>query len=89
MSPTAILSLQVWEKNMKYFFFFHLYFSEKAVICCRDGALCLMFRLGDERKSHVIDCKIRAWFLQHAVSTEGEILLHHQKKLKVSVDEGG
>ncbi|XP_073975828.1 ATP-sensitive inward rectifier potassium channel 12-like isoform X2 [Rhodnius prolixus] len=64
-------------------------FSEKAVICCRDGALCLMFRLGDERKSHVIDCKIRAWFLQHAVSTEGEILLHHQKKLKVSVDEGG
>ncbi|XP_073975824.1 ATP-sensitive inward rectifier potassium channel 11-like isoform X2 [Rhodnius prolixus] len=64
-------------------------FSEKAVICLRDGNLCLMFRLADERKSHVIDCKIHAWILQHRVSPEGEVLVNYQKKLNISVDDAG
>lgn len=31
-----------------------LMFSKHAVICQRDGQLCLLFRVGDMRKSHII-----------------------------------
>jgi potassium inwardly-rectifying channel subfamily J len=31
-----------------------LMFSKYAVICQRDGQLCLLFRVGDMRKSHII-----------------------------------
>ena len=35
-------------------------FSKNAVICQRDGEICLLFRLGDMRKSHIVGVTIRA-----------------------------
>lgn len=34
-------------------------FSKNAVICTRDGEMCLVFRLGDMRKSHIVGVTIR------------------------------
>jgi len=32
-----------------------LLFSKSAVICKRDDELCLLFRVGDMRKSHIVE----------------------------------
>ena len=40
-------------------------FSKNAVICKRDGELCLLFRLGDMRKSHIVGATIRAVMVQN------------------------
>jgi len=32
-----------------------LLFSKNAVICKRDDQLCLLFRVGDMRKSHIVE----------------------------------
>lgn len=47
-----------------------LLFSRNAVICHRDGLPCLMFRVGDMRKSHIIECHIRAQIIRKKVSVE-------------------
>ncbi|XP_060526647.1 ATP-sensitive inward rectifier potassium channel 12-like [Cylas formicarius] len=39
-------------------------FSKHAVICSRNGAFCLMFRVGDMRKSPLIETKVKAYFLK-------------------------
>ena len=49
-----------------------LMFSQKAVICQRDGEYCLVFRLGDMRKSHIISTSIRALIVKNRVTREGE-----------------
>uniref|UniRef100_UPI00359002EC G protein-activated inward rectifier potassium channel 1-like n=1 Tax=Myxine glutinosa TaxID=7769 RepID=UPI00359002EC len=36
-----------------------LLFSESAVVSCRDGQLCLMFRVGNLRSSHMVSAQIR------------------------------
>ncbi|KAG8317472.1 Inward rectifier potassium channel [Homalodisca vitripennis] len=41
-----------------------LLFSRHAVICQRDGELCLMFRVGDMRKSHIIEAHVRAQLIK-------------------------
>ncbi|EEB11019.1 inwardly rectifying K+ channel protein, putative [Pediculus humanus corporis] len=41
-----------------------LLFSRNAVICQRDGVLCLMFRVGDMRKSHIIEAHVRAQLIR-------------------------
>ncbi|XP_024220073.1 ATP-sensitive inward rectifier potassium channel 12 isoform X1 [Halyomorpha halys] len=64
-------------------------YSKKAVICMREGKLCFMFRLGDENKSYVSDCKIKAWLIQTKVTKEGEFLPNYVTKLKVSADDAG
>lgn len=64
-------------------------FSKKAVISSRNGQLCLMVRLGDERKSHVVGCELHAWIIQKKITTEGEILPNYLTKLDISVDDGG
>lgn len=45
-----------------------LLFSRNAVICHRDGLPCLMFRVGDMRKSHIIEAHIRAQIIRKKVS---------------------
>lgn len=45
-----------------------LLFSRNAVICQRDGILCLMFRVGDMRKSHIIEAHVRAQLIKKKVS---------------------
>ena len=60
-----------------------LLFSRNAVICQRDGQLCLLFRVGDMRKSHIIGASIRAQMIQMRVTAEGEQMPYYQHELKV------
>lgn len=46
-----------------------LLFSRNAVICHRDGVPCLMFRVGDMRKSHIIEAHVRAQIIRRKVSS--------------------
>nr|XP_012224303.1 PREDICTED: uncharacterized protein LOC105673332 isoform X3 [Linepithema humile] len=63
-----------------------LLFSRNAVICQRDGELCLMFRVGDMRKSHIIGANVRAQVIRSKTTKEGEILSQHQQELTVGTD---
>ncbi|XP_020300461.1 uncharacterized protein LOC109864053 isoform X2 [Pseudomyrmex gracilis] len=63
-----------------------LLFSRNAVICQRDGELCLMFRVGDMRKSHIIGANVRAQVIRTKTTKEGEILSQHQQELTVGTD---
>lgn len=62
-----------------------LLFSRSAVICHRDGVPCLMFRVGDMRKSHIIEAHVRSQLIRHKISKEGEILPFYQTELKVCI----
>ncbi|CAN8030995.1 unnamed protein product, partial [Ixodes persulcatus] len=44
-----------------------LLFSRNAVVCLRDGKLCLLFRVGDMRKSHIIGTNIAAQIIRRKV----------------------
>ncbi|XP_066259524.1 G protein-activated inward rectifier potassium channel 4-like isoform X2 [Euwallacea similis] len=63
-----------------------LQFSKNAVICQRDGQLCLMFRVGDMRKSHIIGASIRAQLIRAKKTKEGEVLNNFQTELTVNAD---
>ncbi|XP_025990999.1 uncharacterized protein LOC105193868 isoform X3 [Solenopsis invicta] len=63
-----------------------LLFSRNAVICQRDGELCLMFRVGDMRKSHIIGASVRAQMIRSKTTKEGEVLSQHQHELVVGTD---
>ncbi|XP_011641037.1 G protein-activated inward rectifier potassium channel 3 isoform X1 [Pogonomyrmex barbatus] len=63
-----------------------LLFSRNAVIYQRDGELCLMFRVGDMRKSHIIGASVRAQIIRSRTTKEGEILSQHQQELVVGTD---
>lgn len=60
-----------------------LLFSRHAVISHRDGIPCFMFRVGDMRKSHIIEAHVRAQLIRHKVTKEGESLPFFQTELKV------
>lgn len=63
-----------------------LLFSRNAVICQRNGQLCLMFRVGDMRKSHIIEAHVRAQMIKKKITREGEILPFYQQEMKVGGD---
>ncbi|XP_039754588.1 G protein-activated inward rectifier potassium channel 3 isoform X2 [Pararge aegeria] len=63
-----------------------LLFSTKAVICLRDGEFCLLFRVGDIRKSHILEAHIRAQIIRKKITREGELLPFYQQELKVGAD---
>lgn len=63
-----------------------LLFSKNAVICQRDGLLCLMFRVGDMRKSHIIGANVRAQLIRPRKTKEGEILNQFQTELSIIAD---
>lgn len=52
-----------------------LMFSKEATISLRDGALCLMFRIGDMRSSHLVESHVRAMVIRRRVTKEGEVRL--------------
>lgn len=58
-------------------------FSKRAVICQRDGRLCLIFRLVDHRQHHGIKTKVKAFIFREKVSLEGESLGQCQARLKL------
>ncbi|XP_053679637.1 G protein-activated inward rectifier potassium channel 3-like [Anopheles nili] len=65
-----------------------LLFSKNAVICHRDGVPCLLFRVGDMRKSHIIEAHVTAQIIRRKVTKEGEILPFYQQNMEVSCDGG-
>ncbi|XP_013169184.1 PREDICTED: G protein-activated inward rectifier potassium channel 3 isoform X2 [Papilio xuthus] len=63
-----------------------LLFSRNAVICLRDGEFCLLFRVGDIRKSHILEAHVRAQIIRKKMTREGEVLPFYQQELKVGAD---
>uniref|UniRef100_A0A667X8A4 ATP-sensitive inward rectifier potassium channel 14 n=1 Tax=Myripristis murdjan TaxID=586833 RepID=A0A667X8A4_9TELE len=65
-----------------------LMFSKNAVITLRDGKLCLMWRVGNLRKSHIVEAHVRAQLIRPYVTAEGEFIPLEQMDLNVGYDEG-
>ncbi|XP_046700433.1 ATP-sensitive inward rectifier potassium channel 12 [Silurus meridionalis] len=65
-----------------------LLFSQNAVIALRDGKLCLMWRVGNLRRSHIVEAHVRAQLIKPRVTEEGEFIPLEQTDLNVGYDEG-
>ncbi|KAG9343070.1 hypothetical protein JZ751_015288 [Albula glossodonta] len=65
-----------------------LLFSNNAVIALRDGKLCLMWRVGNLRKSHIVEAHVRAQLIKPYVTAEGEFIPLEQTDINVGYDEG-
>ncbi|KAM6905053.1 ATP-sensitive inward rectifier potassium channel 12 [Xenentodon cancila] len=65
-----------------------LMFSKNAVIAMRDGKLCLMWRVGNLRKSQLVEAHVRAQLIRSYVTAEGEFVPLEQMDLNVGYDEG-
>lgn len=65
-----------------------LLFSHHAVISVRDGKLCLMWRVGNLRKSHIVEAHVRAQLIKPYMTQEGEYLPLDQRDLNVGYDIG-
>ncbi|NXH46702.1 KCNJ5 protein, partial [Dicaeum eximium] len=65
-----------------------LIFSKNCVISLRDERLCLMFRVGDLRDSHMVDAKIRAKLIKSRHTAEGEFIPLEQSELNLGYDTG-
>jgi len=67
-----------------------LLFSKNAIVCKRDGQLCLLFRVGDMRKSHIVEAHVRAILIRKRVTQEGEVIPLYQYDLPLGdVENGG
>lgn len=64
-----------------------LMFSKNALISKRDGKLCLLIRLGDMRKSNLIDAHCRGILLKKRVSEEGEVMPLYQHELNFGLED--
>lgn len=64
-----------------------LLFSKNAVVCKRDGQMCLLFRVGDMRKSHIVEAHVRAIMIKKRVTHEGEVIPLYQYDLKLGDGE--
>ncbi|XP_062869646.1 G protein-activated inward rectifier potassium channel 2 [Trichomycterus rosablanca] len=65
-----------------------LVFSTNTVISMRDGRLCLMFRVGDLRNSHIVEASIRAKLIKSKQTKEGEFIPLNQTDMNVGYDTG-
>ncbi|XP_053288086.1 ATP-sensitive inward rectifier potassium channel 14 [Pleuronectes platessa] len=65
-----------------------LLFSETAVVALRDGKLCMMWRVGNLRKSHLVEAHVRAQLLKPRVTPEGEFLPLDNVDINVGFDTG-
>ncbi|XP_068119342.1 G protein-activated inward rectifier potassium channel 1-like [Hyperolius riggenbachi] len=65
-----------------------LMFSQNAVISQRDGKLCLMFRVGNLRNSHMVSAQIRCKLIKSRQTPEGEFLPLDQRELDVGFGTG-
>uniref|UniRef100_A0A3Q3WVN2 G protein-activated inward rectifier potassium channel 3 n=1 Tax=Mola mola TaxID=94237 RepID=A0A3Q3WVN2_MOLML len=66
-----------------------LIFSKHCVICERDEKLCVLFRIGDLRESHMVDAKIRAKLIKSRQTKEGEFIPLEQSEINLGYDTGG
>ncbi|XP_061814110.2 ATP-sensitive inward rectifier potassium channel 14 [Nerophis lumbriciformis] len=65
-----------------------LVFSKTAVVALRDGKLCMMWRVGNLRKSHLVEAHVRAQLLKSRVTPEGEFLPLDNLDINVGFDTG-
>ncbi|XP_051921920.1 ATP-sensitive inward rectifier potassium channel 14 [Hippocampus zosterae] len=65
-----------------------LVFSQTAVVALRDGKLCMMWRVGNLRKSHLVEAHVRAQLLKSRVTAEGEFLPLDNLDINVGFDTG-
>ncbi|XP_044540496.1 ATP-sensitive inward rectifier potassium channel 14 [Gracilinanus agilis] len=65
-----------------------LVFSENAVVALRDHRLCLMWRVGNLRRSHLVEAHVRAQLLQPRVTPEGEYIPLDHQDVDVGFDGG-
>ncbi|XP_068619403.1 G protein-activated inward rectifier potassium channel 4-like [Battus philenor] len=61
-------------------------FSKHSVVTVRDGALCLIFRVGDMRKSRILNIKPSAFILKFNTSSD-DLINGEQVELKVEIVE--
>lgn len=66
-----------------------LIFSKHCIICERDAMLCMLFRIGDLRESHMVDAKIRAKLIKSRQTQEGEFIPLEQSEINLGYDTGG
>ncbi|XP_044225566.1 ATP-sensitive inward rectifier potassium channel 15 [Thunnus albacares] len=64
-------------------------FSQSAVICWRQGKLCLMLRVANMRKSLLIQCQLTGKLLHSNVTAEGEKTQIHQSSVNFCIDSSG
>ncbi|XP_069565728.1 G protein-activated inward rectifier potassium channel 3-like [Brachyistius frenatus] len=65
-----------------------LIFSKHCVVCERDEKLCMLFRIGDLRASHMVDAKIRAKLIKSRQTKEGEFIPLEQSEINLGYDTG-
>ncbi|CAH2306853.1 ATP-sensitive inward rectifier potassium channel 12 [Pelobates cultripes] len=65
-----------------------LLFSHNAVIAMRDGKLSLMWRVGNLRKSHIVEAHVRAQLIKPRITEEGEYIPLDQIDINVGFDKG-
>ncbi|XP_043114867.1 G protein-activated inward rectifier potassium channel 2-like [Puntigrus tetrazona] len=65
-----------------------LLFSRTCVVANRDDRLCIMFRLGDLRESHMVDAKVRAKLIKSRQTSEGEFLPLEQSEIDLGYESG-
>ncbi|XP_026063828.1 ATP-sensitive inward rectifier potassium channel 12-like [Carassius auratus] len=63
-------------------------FSHNAVIAMRDRKLCLMWRVGNLRKSHIVEAHVRAQLIKPRITEEGEYIPFDQIDINVGYDQG-
>ncbi|XP_045497314.1 inward rectifier potassium channel 2-like [Colias croceus] len=63
-----------------------LMFSKYAIINQRDGYLCLMFRVGNTRKSRIIASTVNAYLIKYITKDGVDLLNYDQVKLNIMVD---
>ncbi|XP_051984933.1 G protein-activated inward rectifier potassium channel 3-like [Xyrauchen texanus] len=65
-----------------------LVFSRNAIISLRDDKLCLMFRVGDLRSSHIVGANMRAKLIKSKQTQEGEFIPLDQTDISVGFETG-
>uniref|UniRef100_A0A8C6UQJ2 G protein-activated inward rectifier potassium channel 1 n=1 Tax=Neogobius melanostomus TaxID=47308 RepID=A0A8C6UQJ2_9GOBI len=65
-----------------------LVFSKHAVISLRDDKLCVMFRVGDLRSSHIVGANMRAKLIKSKQTQEGEFIPLDQTDISVGFETG-
>lgn len=65
-----------------------LMFTKNACICKQDGDMCLLFRVGDMRKSHIVEAHVRAVVIKKKITKEGEVMPLFQFDVNLGFDEG-
>ena len=59
-------------------------FSRHAVVCQRDGDLCILLRIGDMRKSHIIQARAKCYLVRRRETKEGEVLPLYQTPISLT-----